>query len=67
MRGAFYYNLKCLVNIMTACMVKLFQEQLDDGKTIKLTRKQFRKGFAALGAQLSDSDEGLIFEALGEL
>ena len=47
-------------------MIRLFQEQLDEGKTLKLTRKQFRKGFAALGAQLSDSDESLIFEALGE-
>ena len=47
-------------------MTRLFQEQLDEGKAIKLTRKQFRKGFAALGAQLSDSDEGLVFEALGK-
>ena len=51
---------------MTACVVKLFHEQLEEGRAVKLTRKQFRKGFAALGAQLSDSDEGLIFEALGE-
>ena len=52
--------------IITACVTRLFQEQLDEGKAIKLTRKQFRKGFAALGAQLSDSDEGLVFEALGK-
>jgi hypothetical protein len=51
---------------MTACVMKLFHEQQEEGRAVKLTRKQFRKGFAALGAQLSDSDEGLIFEALGE-
>ena len=51
---------------MTACVVKLFHEQQEEGRAVKLTRKQFRKGFAALGAQLTDSDEGLIFEALGE-
>jgi hypothetical protein len=52
--------------MMTACVMKLFHEQQEEGRAVKLTRKQFRKGFAALGAQLTDSDEGLIFEALGE-
>lgn len=48
-----------------ACVGKVFQDQLDDGKTVKLSRKQLRKAFNVLGAQLSDSDEGLVFESLG--
>ena len=50
-----------------ACVGKLLQDQLDDGKQLKLSRKQMRKALTALGAQLSDSIEGLIFEALGKL
>jgi hypothetical protein len=42
------------------------QEQIEEGKALKLTRKQLRKGFSSLGTQLTDSNEGLIFEALGE-
>ena len=47
-------------------MGRLLQEQVEEGKALKLSRKQLRKGFSSLGTQLSDSNEGLIFEALGE-
>ena len=47
-------------------MGRLLQEQVDEGKALKLSRKQLRKGFSSLGTQLSDSNEGLIFEALGD-
>jgi Ca2+-binding EF-hand superfamily protein len=47
-----------------SCVGKVFQEQLEESKAPKLSRKQFRKALAALGAQLSDADEGIIFESL---
>jgi hypothetical protein len=49
-----------------ACVGRLLQEQIEEGRALKLTRKQLRKGFSSLGTQLTDSNEGLIFEALGE-
>jgi hypothetical protein len=45
---------------------RLLQEQIEEGKALKLSRKQLRRGFSSLGTQLTDSNEGLIFEALGE-
>ena len=71
-----YHNLKdsyfwicCffLFNFFTGgCVGKVFQDQLDDGKTLKLSRKQLRKAFTILGSQLSEVDEALIFELLGK-
>ena len=39
------------------CGGKVFQDQLDDGKTLKLSRKQLRKAFTILGSQLSEVEE----------
>lgn len=46
-------------------MGKLFQDHIEEGKALKLSRKQLRKSFSALGALLDEVNEGLIFEALG--
>lgn len=49
-----------------ACIGKLFlhHAELRSGSLSTITRKQMRRAFAALGAQLTDSDEISLFECL---
>ena len=44
------------------CLGKIFSDLADESRTAKLSRKQLRKGLAKIGAQLNESDEGVIFE-----
>ena len=45
-----------------SCLGKIFSDLADESRTAKLSRKQLRKGLVKIGAQLNESDEGVIFE-----
>ena len=61
-----YIHIDFFLFFLGGCVGKIFQDQLDESKTLKLSRKQLRKAFTILGSQLSEVDEALIFELLGE-
>jgi Ca2+-binding EF-hand superfamily protein len=49
-----------------ACLGKLFGDSGEDkgGKGLSLSKKQMRKCLAAVGTQLTDGDENMLFECL---
>ena len=53
-----------LSNLDNPRLGHLFATLVDEAKTTKLSRRSLHRGFGLLGAQFTDTEEGIIYECL---